>query len=340
MDGVVKILTLNCRGLNNQRKRRTFFRHFKQQKYDIICLQETYIKSSDYDKWKKEWCGQLFHSTGTTHSKGQLILINKHFQGVNISIKYEDSRILAVTFEHMGEKHILINAYGPSDSDSGKIQFVNELAKTVQKLKSDSEQIILVGDMNIMANNKLDNVAGNNHNSSVVAEFHDVISSMDVYDTWRLFHGEEKDFTWSSKSPFVARRLDYIFTSSIIFDKVTSCETTVIPGTDHKGVEAEIRYCNVKRGPSYWKLNNSLLKDISYVNKINQVIEEESDNCSKLGPQLGWDYIKIKIRDKTIEHSRMKTSQRKNEMQELRLNKTIRGQTCTESKISTVTKRV
>ena len=37
----MKVLTLNCRGLNNRLKRRSLYSQLK--KFDIICLQETYI---------------------------------------------------------------------------------------------------------------------------------------------------------------------------------------------------------------------------------------------------------------------------------------------------------
>ena len=46
----LKIISLNVRGLRNKKKRRTLFRKFKSDKYDIICLQETYLSKKDiYD---------------------------------------------------------------------------------------------------------------------------------------------------------------------------------------------------------------------------------------------------------------------------------------------------
>ena len=53
--GSLKILSLNVRGLRNGRKRRVLFYIFKNEKFDIICLQETYLMKSDLPLIEKEW---------------------------------------------------------------------------------------------------------------------------------------------------------------------------------------------------------------------------------------------------------------------------------------------
>ena len=39
------------------------------------------------------------------------------------------------------------------------------------------------------------------------------------FDTRRLFNPDIMEFTLSKRNPFAARRLDYILTSSTVFDK-------------------------------------------------------------------------------------------------------------------------
>ncbi len=53
-----------------------------------------------------------------------------------------------------------------------------------------------------------------------------------------------------------------------------SCEILNVPNSDHKGVYMYLDFGEFKRGPSYWKFNNSFLKDVSYVNMINDLITE------------------------------------------------------------------
>ena len=70
---------------------------------------------------------------------------------------------------------------------------------------------------------------------STVKKFNDILSGFDLYDTWRLFHGDSKAFTWSKRFPFVARRLDYILSTSSVFDKITDCHIISVPTSDHRG---------------------------------------------------------------------------------------------------------
>ena len=46
-----------------------------------------------------------------------------------------------------------------------------------------------------------------------------VLNECNLFDTWRLLNPDIKEYTRSKRNPFVARRLDYILTSSIVFDK-------------------------------------------------------------------------------------------------------------------------
>jgi exonuclease III len=75
----VSVCTINVNGIRNKFRRKSLFKILKQKKYDIICLQETFILDKDKDLWEKEWGGQLYCSSVSSHSKGQVTLISKHF---------------------------------------------------------------------------------------------------------------------------------------------------------------------------------------------------------------------------------------------------------------------
>ena len=54
-----KIVSLNVRGLKNQRKRRSIFSYLKDQKCHCYFLQETYSEPKDELIWKSEWGGEM-----------------------------------------------------------------------------------------------------------------------------------------------------------------------------------------------------------------------------------------------------------------------------------------
>ena len=73
----LKILSYNCRGLNNKRKRFDLLTLFKEKHADIVCLQEThFIEDIEKDIYS-EWGGKCYFSHGKSNSKGVAILFKK-----------------------------------------------------------------------------------------------------------------------------------------------------------------------------------------------------------------------------------------------------------------------
>ena len=76
-----------------------------------------------------------------------------------------------------------------------------------------------------------------------------------------------------------------------------------------------------KRGPGFWKFNNSLLRDDEYVNDLRTNINAYNAKYENIDDQgLKWDLIKMEIRGFTVKYAKMKAKKRKNEEVEL-LNK-------------------
>ena len=60
-----KLVSLNVRGINNFRKRRTIYSWCRKQKADFIFLQETHSKHETERQWKNEWGGEIIMSHGS-----------------------------------------------------------------------------------------------------------------------------------------------------------------------------------------------------------------------------------------------------------------------------------
>ncbi|XP_035828437.1 uncharacterized protein LOC106013237 isoform X2 [Aplysia californica] len=134
-------------------------------------------------------------------------------------------------------------------------------------------------------------------------KFRDWIANCQIVDTWRGVHGEEKDFTWSRPTPFTARRLDYIFCNTKLFPFVIDSKHTFVYGTDHKAVITTVRTEQFKRGPSYWKFNNSLLKDKEYVNSMEKCIDEYLERTlDETDKTIRWELLKVMIKSHTIDY--------------------------------------
>jgi len=181
----------------------------------------------------------------------------------------------------------------------------------------DNEHLILGGDFNCVLDPVMDNISGRNHDSGLIQTFQDVCTSLKLYDTWRLLNNDEKIFTWRHKSKSISRRIDYIFMNEICFEKCVFAGIIDIPLTDHRGVwvewEDESGGATSEKGPSYWKLNNTILKEPAYVNGINNLIADLEEKCSQLDPLIKWDYIKTQIKTFSLHYCISRASNKKSE---------------------------
>ena len=90
---------------------------------------------------------------------------------------------------------------------------------------------------------------------------------------------------------------------------VKSTNITTGYKTDHSLIEVTIATHSNRRGPSFWKLNTSLLSEIDYINQIRVTIkntQEEYKNDSFVDDALMWEMIKLKIREQSLKYSTVK----------------------------------
>ena len=302
------VFSLNVRGLRRKTKRKQVFSFLKREKYDIVCLQETHITDDIADEWKNEWRDGFVFCPGTSKSCGQVILLNKSIEE-NFTVVMSTQRILAVAIKIKDKPTLVCNIYAPNENTEKEI-FFKELQNKIKDAHYDD--IVLCGDFNCVMNNDEDIISGEKHNNNSIKELNNLVASCDLYDIWRLFNPSIKEYSWSKKNPFIARRLDYIFTSSKILDMSSECRLISVPVSDHRGCLIRLQSSDIVRGKGYWKFNNSLLKDHDYVQKMNDFLEKyivESDD-----DQIALDLLKIQIKEFTINFSSIKHRKEKNEV--------------------------
>ena len=102
-------VTLNVRGLNNERKRRQVF--FRQ-----VLLQEVY-SSRDIEKiWSAEWGGKILFCHDTKHSYGTLVLFHP---SLDVDVEHVEvgkrSREIVLCAKIDDYRFTFINVYTPND---------------------------------------------------------------------------------------------------------------------------------------------------------------------------------------------------------------------------------
>ena len=286
--------------------------------YDIIMLQETYITKEKFKEWQLDWKGQFLFVEGTNNSKGLITLINPNFQYNEFKIIINKDRIMCLEIHVQNTPYYFLNIYAPNLKKE-KLSFLDELSSVLSKIISSN--IIVCGDFNLVSDNKLDIIAGEIHDEVLVKKFYNLREKYSLSDTWRLKNPRNKDFTWSRPTPFTARRLDYILCHDTLVPYIKNSQHRILYGSDHKLVNTTLLNNIFKRGPSYWKLNTSLLKDPEYLTFMNNSIDYFLDKENEFNnPVEFFEMLKSMARTKSIEYSKLKNFKQKKKQREL-LNK-------------------
>ena len=316
MSDTIRLISLNVRGISNFQKRRSMFTWFRRKRADIIFIQETHSKKELESQWKNEWGAELIFSHGSPNARGVAILFKK---GVDYCIQSKIidplGRFIILKVEIEDSLYVLINVYAPN-KDKEISKFFNDLLVTIRREELDTEENFIVGgDFNCPLNPVLDKKGGSlTPRKSVVTSIDCFREELDLVDIWRVQNPITKSFTWSQKSPKIFCRLDYWLISNNLQDFIAS--TCILPAikTDHAAIVVDLKNeDNQMKGPGIWKMNCSLLEDVSYVNDVTEKIpvwiaEGEKDLTDN---RSIWEWLKYNIRANAIEHSIRRAHERK-----------------------------
>ena len=143
-----------------------------------------------------------------------------------------------------------------------------------------------------------------------------------LVDCLRENNIEKREYTWFKRNPVKKARLYYFLISDNLYTDIT--ETKILPGyrTDHSLILIAIKFGKFKKGISYWKFNNSSLKEQEFINEIKQVIYEtkahfasdinSNADINAISPvsikftiddQLSFETLLLNIRGKCISYS-------------------------------------
>ena len=226
LKGNLSISTLNVWGLRNKKQRKHILFKCRNKKYDVIAVQESHLTNREKNMITKEWGDNFHFSAGTNRSKGLITLFGRNIKKEETElIKISDRMIISKIKKGDAYIHI-VNVYGPC-IDSEKINFVDCFKKEVENLDSASH-LVTMGDFNIVMNNKKDIISGLPHDEKIVKHFNRAVNELGLVDIWRMKNFNTRTFSWSKKTPSIARRLDYVFMSESLLLTIYLLTTVII----------------------------------------------------------------------------------------------------------------
>ena len=197
-----------------------------------------------------------------------------------------DTLVIEVTSDVLNI--LLVNAYGPN-TDSP--DFFNQLFTDIEK--TDMVQVLIVGDLNVAMNEKLDRLDEIQYHLASVRRLTECMHSLNVVDIWRTFNLGVKQYTWSRLNPkLTASRLDYVLGKESLLKYVTECLHVQGHKSDHRMVKTKFTFEKTERGPGCWRFNNQLLKEPVFIQEATSIVMTNQRESLNLPPDIQWEILK------------------------------------------------
>ena len=221
-----------------------------------------------------------------------------------------------------GTPFLIINIYN-DNTEADQIKTLEDLKVSMHDIDIEQEcKIVSGGDYNLIFDINLDSSGGKPRlKLSSVSKVCSINEDFDLIDIWKIRNPHKKRFTYRQRTPLIQRRLDYFFISNQLQESVVSIGIIPAICTDHSALYLKINDSAVTdhRGPSYWKFNNSLLRDSEYVlARREEIIKLKTNREAELAdPRVWWEYMKYSIRKFCQNYSKKAAKERSRQMKEL-----------------------
>ncbi len=299
------VYTLNIRGLNNDKKRRTILKWLKNNGCNIAFLQETFCQKEI--EINNEWT--IKHNlTNSAHSRGVAILFNNSldFKIINIH-KTDDARVILINTIIEGTETTLVNVYAPTDKRE-RNEFFKKLKFWIPRYADYPDNIIMGGDFNSTLN--LNDRTNPDTNDYTMEEFNKLIVSLKLIDAWYIKH-RKPHYTYTAPTTGSKSRIDYLFISPDFRYNMKNIKLKHAPQKDpHKAIHLEINLKKNKRGPGYWIFNAKLIESESY----NILVKNIYNDCythKSLDWRSKWVMFKLRVEEASMKYGKLRAKMKK-----------------------------
>lgn len=296
-----KVISLNTNGLRIAPKRRALFKKFATCDADFIFLQEVHSLPSDERIWRSEWGGHAVFSHGKSNSCGVCILFRRGSKpSISHTFRDENGRFLIIQVENDNDTLTLINVYSPTQSESREQL---ELVASLQEALTNMEvrTAVLGGDFNIQLDvepqvTRQQRMGSTSYRSQLMA----LLEEYHLADAWKIKNPRSTRGTFHRQQ--YSARLDYLFVSEFLISSSTVVDIIPEPLSDHSTISIYLNMQTNQRGPGFWRMNNLLLNDKDYLDKMRANIMTSLEEDFQ-DPNVRWEWVKYKIRSFTITYS-------------------------------------
>ena len=284
----------------------------------VYLLQDTHLTSKQEKYIRTIWGFDCIFNSFSSQSRGVAIMFDSSLDYKIHNIKKDNNGNKILLDISISDKRItLVNLYGPNRD---KPNFYNELKNDI--LDFGNQPVVIGADFNLILDIQKDveNYVRVNNPYAREAVL-DLCAELNLIDIWRERNLDKRQYTWKKMHPFKQARLDFFLISEQLFTEINNAGIETGYRSDHSIINIVLDFQNQRKGRSYWKFNNSLLKDSDYVNIVKNTIKHVKEQYSSqenpsdipnsdlqlnITDQLFLDTLLMEIRGKTVSYSTYK----------------------------------
>ena len=304
---MLKVVTVNVRGMRDDKKRAGIFAALTRSAFDVVALQETHADHQVLPNWRREWPGLSCWSEAGPTSAGVALLFSPK---LNVSILSHQAdtagRLLRVTVNIDSTTLQFAALYGPNPT---LLSASNSFFRQIDTFVAPDLPLILLGDFNMVEHPFVDRLGGNirlvNHTYGR-DELQRFLKRHQLLDVWRKSNPSKREFTWHCTYNNVQSRLDRIYIPQSFLSHVHSTFITHFVWSDHDvcGVDLTLPTQQV-RGKGYWRLNTQFLSRPDYRDRVRAFwLNWQHNRVDFDSDLLWWDCGKAYLKSLTIEYAR------------------------------------
>uniref|UniRef100_A0A803K5I8 exodeoxyribonuclease III n=1 Tax=Xenopus tropicalis TaxID=8364 RepID=A0A803K5I8_XENTR len=213
---MIKLISLNVKGLNSITKRYLTLKELKTLKADVAFIQQTHFDVHRPHKLSSRYFPTSYFASNAHKKAGVAILIHKDCPlMVTQVISDPEGHYLLLSATFLGTPVSLLNVYSPNKRQN------TFLHKILNKLSIHFHPyLIMGGDFNMVYSQTMD-------------RFRQLMRQNVLFDSWRINHPCEKQYTFYSNPHKLHTRIDYFLISQPCLSLDFSTDIHPITWSDH-----------------------------------------------------------------------------------------------------------
>lgn len=294
--GDLSVLVWNVGGLNAPHKRSSLLSVLRRRKIDIALLQETHLLSNDSKRLANKFYHVIASSSFQTKTRGVAVVVKRCLPIKVLAVETDtEGRLVIVKSELHGRKLAIASVYAPNKFDKF---FYDSLTTSMLQLTGYS--LVVGADMNAVWDTAVDrsHSTSTSEQEQASAALRGWADSIALVDVWRSLNPWVKDYSFFSHRHKTFSRIDFLFASPNLFQRIDASVLLPIALSDHKAVFSRVTLKSLTKRATRWRFNSSLLKNEAFRDQFLSCLDEFlSFNVGSVDdPRVLWETVKCFIR--------------------------------------------